>query len=119
MASSATDARRRNRKILMMAGDRPLVCTLTPETVQTRRAGLLPGLLTRSDSWETLSDGYRLMFVATGDTLIAIARTIEAERQCCRFLRFTVTVSPRGGPIELDVTGPPGTREFLDALFNE
>jgi hypothetical protein len=50
-------------------------------------------------------------------TLTAIAQTIDAERQCCRFLTFTVTVEPDGGPISLAVTGPPGTREFLDALI--
>jgi len=32
-------------------------------------------------------------------------------------LSFTITVSPDGGPITLDLTGPPGTREFLAAMF--
>ena len=43
---------------------------------------------------------------------------IDAERQCCRFLRFQVTVERDEGPIVLDVTGPPGTREFLAAIIN-
>jgi hypothetical protein len=28
-----------------------------------------------------------------------------------------MTVSPDGGPIILDLTGPAGTREFLSAMF--
>jgi hypothetical protein len=51
------------------------------------------------------------------DALAAIASTIEAERRCCRFLRFDVTVAPDGGPVWLMLTGPPGTREFLAALI--
>ncbi len=38
---------------------------------------------------------------------------IQLERQCCPFLRFQLTVEPGGGPIWLELTGPPGTREFL------
>ena len=49
--------------------------------------------------------------------LAAIAATVDAERQCCRFLRFQLTVEPDVGEISLDLTGPPGTREFVSALF--
>jgi hypothetical protein len=42
---------------------------------------------------------------------------VEAERHCCRFLRFTITVEPDDGPVTLDFTGPQGTREFVVALL--
>jgi hypothetical protein len=29
------------------------------------------------------------------------------------FLRFELAVTPGDGPVELRLTGPPGTREFL------
>ena len=47
----------------------------------------------------------------------AIVEMIDAERQCCRFLRFRLTVEPDGDSILLDVTGPAGTKEFLDDVF--
>ena len=97
--------------------DLPIVCTLSPETIKTRRAGLLPGLLDRAESHDPLPNGHRARFLATGDILTTIAQTIDAERQCCRFLTFTVTVEQDGGPITLDITGPTGTREFLDGLL--
>jgi hypothetical protein len=96
----------------------PIVCTLTPDTVRTRRAGLLPGLAERADAREPLPDGYRFRFVARSETLTAIMQAIDAERQCCRFLTFTVTVNADGAMVTLDVSGPKGTREFLDALFD-
>jgi hypothetical protein len=99
--------------------DLPIACTLTSETIRTRRAGLLPGLLERAEARDALRDGYRVRFAATGDILSSIAQTIDAERQCCRFLRFVVAVEPNAGSITLDITGPDGTREFLDALLTE
>ena len=44
---------------------------------------------------------------------------IDAERRCCRFLRFSVLVEADAGPIVVEITGPPGTREFLEALVGE
>jgi hypothetical protein len=90
---------------------------LTPDALRARREELLSDLVRRAEGDENLREGLRLRFSATGDTLSAIARTIEAERHCCRFLRFQITVEPDGGPIFLELSGPPGTREFVTALL--
>jgi hypothetical protein len=66
---------------------------------------------------DQLPDGLRLRFTASGETLSLIANAIEAERHCCRFLRFTLTVEPDDGQFTLDLTGPQGTREFVAALL--
>lgn len=95
--------------------DLPVVCTLTPAAIATRRAALLPGLVERAGSAEETATGLRVRLPA--DALPAVLETVEAERQCCRFLRFQITVEPDGGPIWLEIDGPPGTREFLSALL--
>jgi hypothetical protein len=95
----------------------PIMCDLTPETVQARRVGLLPALVSRAERREETEDGYRLTFRASSDALRAIADVVDAERQCCRWLHFQVTVTPDGGPIVLTLSGPEGAREFLMALF--
>ena len=46
-------------------------------------------------------------------------KAVSAERHCCEFLRFQITVEPPGRPVVLDLTGPPGTREFLTALLED
>jgi hypothetical protein len=74
----------------------------------------LVGLAT---SRELFSDGLRLTFDPATQPLSTIARAVEAERQCCRFLRFGISVEPDGGPIILELSGPPGTREFVGALL--
>jgi hypothetical protein len=101
-----------------MMNDLPIACTLTPEALAARRAGLLPGLAGRADGREETPDGMRLRFAASSDTLHAIATAIDAERLCCRFLTFELTVEQDGGPVWLTLTGPQGTREFLAGLLD-
>ena len=96
-----------------------IACTLSPEALRTRRAGLPSDLLRRAECREDLPERLRLRFAPTSETLATIARAVEAEGHCCRFLRFTITVEPDGGPVLLELTGPPGSREFIDALLEE
>jgi len=86
-------------------------------SLAARRAGLLSDVLQRAEGREDLPEGLRLRFAPTGEPLVTIARAVEAERHCCRFLRFGITVEPDGGPVFLELSGPPGTREFLGALL--
>ena len=95
--------------------DVPIACTLTAAELQERRDGLLPGLLGRALARHPVANGY-LWVLAPADDLSAVSPVIDTERRCCRFLRFALTAEPDGGPISLEVTGPPGTREFLDQL---
>ena len=95
----------------------PVACTLTPEALRARQQGLLATLLRRVDGYDLTADGVRLRFHAESDTLEAITHAVDAERVCCRFLRFSITAEPDGGPMTLDLTGPPGTRDFLAALL--
>lgn len=95
--------------------DSPIVCTLTPVTIATRKAALLPRLVGRADSREETATGMRLRLPA--DALSAVLQTVDAEQQCCRFLRFDISVEPDGGPIWVELGGPPGTREFWSALL--
>jgi hypothetical protein len=99
--------------------DLPVACTLPTDALGVRRGNLLRPLVQRTTECSELSDGYRLRFAATSDVLRAVMEAVDAERQCCRFLHFTITLEPDGGPITLDLTGSPGTREFLADLFTQ
>jgi hypothetical protein len=107
----------RNREGDATTPELPIACTLTPEALRTRRDGLLMDLLRRAERREDLVDGLRLEFAPSAETITLIARAVEAERHCCRFLRFGMTVEPDGGPVFLELTGPAGTREFVSALL--
>ena len=96
----------------------PIVCTLGPAAVKARREDLLGSLVRHADRRIDLPEGYRVRFTAADDMSPTLARLIEVERECCRFLTFHVTVEPDGGPISLEFTGPPGTREFLAGMLD-
>ena len=96
----------------------PIVCTLGPAALKARSDDLLGGLVRRADERLDLPDGYRVRFTPADDALPSIAKVIDVERQCCRFLTFHVIVEPDGGPIWLEVTGPTGTREFLAGMLD-
>jgi hypothetical protein len=97
--------------------DLPVACTLGPAALKARREGLLADLLQRAERRETLSDGQRWTFHPSDDVVSLIGQAINAERECCRFLSFRLTVPAAEGPIVLEVTGPEGTREFLSDLI--
>lgn len=95
----------------------PIACRLTPNAIKAGRAGLLPGLAGRAATREATVDGYRLTFSASTDTLQHIARVVDTERQCCRWLHFYLEVPPAGGALVLTLSGPTGAKEFLAGLF--
>lgn len=96
----------------------PIACTLDPGALETRRQDLIPGLARRAAERLELADGYRFRFEPADGVVAQIASVIDAERRCCRFLTFRVTVEAGGGPIWLEVDGPAGTRAFLAGLFD-
>jgi hypothetical protein len=96
-----------------MGPDLPIACTLTPEELRRGREALLPGIIARAEAHERLADGFRFRFSPADGLVPAIAAMIDSERRCCRFLRFSLTTEPAEGPVWLEVTGPPGTGEFL------
>src|SRR5512132_2828740 len=49
------------------------------------------------------------------DTFPQVARFIANERKCCPFLHSEVEIAPGAGPMWLRLTGPPGTRELIEA----
>jgi len=91
----------------------PVACTLSEPELAKRRAGLFTDLARRRQEVRWLSEGVTLRYSSEQGTLALLGEFIQLERQCCPFLRFQLTVAPGGGPIWLELTGPPGTREFL------
>jgi hypothetical protein len=60
-----------------------------------------------------VAGGYAFRFDAA--CLDDVARFVGRERLCCPFLTFSIELSALDGPLWLRLTGPDGTREFLDA----
>jgi hypothetical protein len=92
----------------------PLVCSLTSPELRRRRNDVLRLLRRSCREQRPLALGYQLGFETADGLLPDLATLIEAERQCCPFLTFHLTVEPNQGRTYLELTGPLGTREFLE-----
>jgi hypothetical protein len=97
--------------------DLPIACTLSPGERLARGDDLLIGLVREAAERRPVENGYRFVFAADDAVIRRIAETIIAERRCCQFLRFEAAFDPANGPVAVTVTGPAGTREFLDGLL--
>lgn len=97
----------------------PIACTLDGATLARRQADLSSGLFAEAAAVEPMVDGYRWRFQSSAGLLERMASVIEAERHCCRFLRFAFNAEPDLGAVILEVTGPPGAREFLESWVAE
>jgi hypothetical protein len=91
----------------------PIACTLSEPERRVRRDSMLATLRAHVTRVTELPDGYALMLVPSDEAIAAAAATIQAERRCCAFLRFTLRVEPGSESVELALTGGPGARELL------
>jgi hypothetical protein len=66
-----------------------------------------------------LQDGYAYRFPSDSAWLATLSKLITVERECCPFLRFQLRLEPADGPIWLELTGPLGTKDFLNSIFGE
>jgi hypothetical protein len=95
--------------------DLAVACSLSDRERVERRAGLFADLRRWQQEVRWLPDGVTWRYPASSEVLTLLTEFIGAESQCCPFLRFRLTLEPGGGPLWLELTGPPGTREFLAA----
>ena len=95
----------------------PIACTLTSSELQERRRTVLEQFRQAVIQATELEDGFSYSTAAEATSLRDLVTLIELERQCCPFLRFRLTFEPDGGPWLLELTGPPGTKEFLADLL--
>ena len=101
----------------MEASELPIACNLTDSDFQERRAGVLKMVADGVMETKELNDGYAYRFPSDSSWLATLAKLITVERACCPFLRFNLRIEPAEGPIWLELTGPPGTKDFLNSII--
>ena len=95
--------------------DLPILCTLTEEQMRERRSEILELFRARVCGSEALPNGYA--FQLSADALVDIARLVDLERQCCKFLSFRIVVEPEQ-QLRLEITGPPQAKSIIADFFS-
>lgn len=101
----------------------PIVCNMnvfSPEERENHIRTTVYLFQSVQDIQET-ENGYKFIFPNSNDPekFTQFAEFIYNERRCCPFLEFTLKISPTDKPISLSLTGPEGTKEFLQEEFSE
>jgi len=90
-----------------------VACTLTPEQAAQRPPEVLSTLAEHYLGAEERLDGVTVRFSGTADALVAAARFVSNELECCAFTDYCIEVSPPYEETHLTITGPEGTREMF------
>jgi hypothetical protein len=104
-----------------MRSDNPLACNMDVFN-RTERENHLQATRQLFQSVQGIHEsenGYEFLFPNGSEIIMALADFITNERRCCPFLDFTLTVSENAKPVTLLLSGPEGTRKFLQAELHE
>jgi hypothetical protein len=99
--------------------DLPIACSLTAPELQARRTEVLQKARAAALEVKDQEDGFAYRFPSNEFLLADLSTLIQLEHRCCPFLKITLTVEAGDGPVWLELTGPPGTKEFLNSIFEE
>ena len=92
----------------------PIACTLTSAELQERRRTVLQQVRSAVVETVELENGYAFSIPVAW--FAEVANLIDLERQCCPFMTFNMKVAG-DGPLRLELTGPEGTKQFLETTF--
>jgi hypothetical protein len=100
-----------------MPEETPVACCLSDSELRIREATLLAQFKAAVIEREELENGYLFRIPGDNKSIALVAELIMAERECCPFLKFEMSLEPAMGPINVRMTGPAGTKEFLKSIL--
>jgi len=91
----------------------PLVCKLTSEEMQERKAMVLTLLQKNVLEKKELNNGYAFKFQGSDAMIDTLTSFIKTERQCCDFFTFNLSITNEKSFVWLQLSGPEGTKDFI------
>ena len=95
----------------------PIACnlsTFTPEE-RKRHSSLAQSLRSAVSSVHGVADGYEVVLESPSAIVSELSEFLRLESRCCPFLVFDVSEGEDHTSVR--ITGPAGTREFLEAEY--
>jgi hypothetical protein len=90
-----------------------LQCGLTSRQLQKRKEGILKNLKREILDTKELVDGFAFRFSGSDRMVDQLTAFIKAERDCCSFFVFGMSVSGDKREAWLEITGPEGSKDFI------
>jgi hypothetical protein len=91
-----------------------VACRLTTPELQERKKTIIAEIKKLVIDRVETAEGRRYTFKDTDDVIDLLANFIKTERLCCPFFVFNLIVGEREGIATLELSGPQGTKDFID-----
>lgn len=105
-------------KLQVINTEKEIACKLTTIELQARREGVLAELRAKVLETVETENGYAFRFAGSDETLGQLMVFIQSERQCCDFFTFKLGIQDSASPLWLEISGPIGTKSFIQAELN-
>ena len=92
---------------------RELSCKLSSPELLKRKATVLASLRKQILEKKELKNGYAFRFEGSDKTVDELIEFIKAERQCCDFFTFDLSISGDKSEVWLELTGETGAKDFI------
>lgn len=90
-----------------------LACQLTSPELVKRKQTVLAELRRQILESKETANGFVCKFKGGDGIIDQLSEFIKAERQCCPFFTFTLTIGKESKGVCLELTGPEGAKEFI------
>lgn len=115
----ATDKKTTNintsNMITAVKKEKEVACKLTSPELQKRKTEVITLLKANVIERKEITNGYQYTFKGSDKMLDDLVSFIKAERACCGFFTFKLSVEDVDTNIILTMTGPEGAKEFINA----
>jgi len=91
-----------------------LSCKLTSSDLQERRLTVIAELKKNLVSKNETDNGYIYTFKDSDEMINQLVEFIKTERLCCNFFTFRLKIGEEPGIVALRLSGPDGTKEFIE-----
>jgi len=90
-----------------------LSCRLTTPKLRERKETVIKSLKSKILTKKELKNGYAYKLVGTDKMLDDLVEFIKAEKVCCGFFIFNLSISGGKNNALLKITGPKGVKDFI------
>ena len=90
-------------------------CKLTTPELQQRKKTVIAELKSLVIERTEIPSGMKFKFAGSDKTLDLLINFIKTERLCCDFFQFTLSVGDEKSFAWFELTGPEGTKGFIES----
>ncbi|MBO9703002.1 MAG: hypothetical protein J7604_22500 [Sporocytophaga sp.] len=90
----------------------PLICSLTNVELKERKK-TIEKFKSMVYEKNEIENGIVFKLEGADDNLESIMNLVKLERKCCTFLTFDLRIQKDAYPLQVTISGPEGTRDFL------